>query len=75
MQSRPEIFTAYADKCDRRADAATDRRTKKLFRDLAFQWRAFAATTRALEANSKAMEDFFKRRSSHPDGSSRYLDF
>jgi hypothetical protein len=58
MQSRPETFIVHADECDRRADAATDGRIKELFRDLSFQWRDLAATARALESDSKAMDDF-----------------
>lgn len=59
MRSKPETFTAYADECDRRADATRDGRLKKLFGDLASQWRELAATTALLEADAKASEDFY----------------
>ncbi len=63
MRSKAETFAAYAVKCDRKAQAATNRRLKELFADLAFQWRDLAATTRLLEADQKERENFFRDRS------------
>ena len=58
MRSKAETFAAYAVKCDRKAQAATNRRLKELFADLAFQWRDLAAKTRLLEADQKERETF-----------------
>jgi hypothetical protein len=60
MRSKAQTFVAYADECDRRAQAVTDGRLKDLFRDLAFQWRELAATVRLLEVDAKVSENFFK---------------
>jgi hypothetical protein len=61
MRSKPETFEAYADECERRAEALDDRRLKWLFSDLAFQWRELAATARLLKADSEATADLFQR--------------
>ena len=58
MRSKAETFAAYAVKCDRKAQAATNGRLKELFADLAFQWRDLAAKTRLLEADQKERETF-----------------
>jgi hypothetical protein len=60
MRSKPETFAAYADECDRKALGVTDRGLKKLFRDLAFQWRELAYIGRSLKAEKREHERFFK---------------
>jgi hypothetical protein len=62
LRSKPEVLEAYAEQCTRLAAAARDRQLKRLFSDLADQWRKLAATTRLLKADSKAMDDFFARQ-------------
>jgi len=57
MRSKAETFAAYAVKCDRKAQAATNRRLKELFADFAFQWRDLTDTTRLLEADQKEREN------------------
>lgn len=58
MRSSPEIFEVRADQCARMAQAAHDKRLKRLFADLAGQWRALAATARALKADARVREEF-----------------
>jgi hypothetical protein len=58
-RSDPETFVAYADECERRAQAVADRRLKELFRDLAIQWRSLATTVRLLRADERERESFF----------------
>jgi len=60
MRSRPETFAAYADECDRRAQAVSAARLRELFRDLAFQWRSLAFTARSLAAEEGEREAFIK---------------
>lgn len=58
MRSSPEIFEVRADQCTRMAEAAHDKRLKRLFADLASQWRELAATARSLQADAKVREEF-----------------
>jgi len=60
MRSRPETFAAYANECDRKALAASDRGLKELFRDMAIQWRELASTVRSLKAEESERERFYK---------------
>jgi hypothetical protein len=56
MRSKSEIFALSADKCSRKAAAATDRMLKWLFSDLAVQWLGLAAIAGLLEADKKERE-------------------
>jgi hypothetical protein len=59
MRSKPETFAAHARECELRAEAASDRQLRDLFRDLASQWRGLAATAASLAADAEAREDFY----------------
>lgn len=65
MRDRAETFAAYADECDRRAKALADSHLKRLFQDLAVQWRQLASTVRLLESDERDREAFF-RSGPHP---------
>jgi len=66
MRSRPEIFAAHADECDRKAQSVTDRALKALFRDLAVQWRELAEIVRSLKSEEQEREVFFRSVSHIP---------
>jgi hypothetical protein len=66
MRSKSETFEAYAEECARRAAAVKDHQLKRLFSDLALQWRELAATTLMLQADSRARDNFFKRGGEGP---------
>jgi hypothetical protein len=63
MRSKPESIELYAQRCERLADAASNRQAKATFQLLAIQWRELAQTLRLLDQDAKLASEFFNNRS------------
>jgi len=61
MQSDPDLFSAYAEKCEELARKAPDQTGKSLFLDLASQWRRLAFLRRTLELERQEREAMWRR--------------